>query len=120
MIDELSTAGTNENITNTCEAADSRWIFVYLLPFPILSALINVLVWMAATFYRKKLMRQSYVYSCVTSTLLSNTLFLCFHLWDEIEGFRLPEVVERMGGVFPPVGPGMAVSFHFLVLATSS
>jgi len=73
-----------------------KWSYVFLIPLPLLSGLVNVIVWLAATFYRKNLMRQSYVYSCVTSTLFSNALFLSFHLWEEIAGFQMPDMVAMM------------------------
>ena len=84
------------NSSSFCEPSPHRWAYVFLIPLPLLSGLINILVWLAATFYRKKLLRQSYVYSCVTSTLLSNALFLSFHLWDEIAGFQMPPAIEMM------------------------
>ena len=89
------------NITGNCSADEQlKWVYVALMPLPLFAGLINVVVWLAATINRKKLLRQNYVYTCVTSTLLSNVAFLSFHLWDEIDRYRMPAIVS----VHPPGG----------------
>ena len=74
-----------------CTANPDRWGYLLLVPIPLVAGIINLTVGLAATLYRKKLLRQSYVYICVTSTLLSNILFICLHLWEEIAHYQFPD-----------------------------
>ncbi|XP_076819070.1 uncharacterized protein LOC143464910 [Clavelina lepadiformis] len=76
-----------------CTPEGNKWHYILLMPLPIIAGCLNLLVWLAASIYRTKLLRQSYVYSCVSSTLLSNALFLSFHLWEEIAGYMRPNSV---------------------------
>lgn len=93
----MSTSSANDSIVFfVCEAEGTKWHYVLLMPLPILGGLVNLIVWLAATIYRRKFLRQNYVYTCVTSTLLSNVVFLAFHLWDEIDGYRRPSHVSEM------------------------
>ncbi|CAK8672259.1 uncharacterized protein LOC143464909 [Clavelina lepadiformis] len=82
-------ASFNNTTSSQCVALQ-RWIYIPLMPLPIISGCINIVIWLAATIYRKKLIRQNYVYLCVTSTLLSNVLFLSFQLWELFASFTLP------------------------------
>ena len=68
-------------INRTCDPQALHKVAL-LLPLPIIGVLTNVIVGCAATFYRKALLRQNYVYLCVISTLLSNVVFLAVNLWD--------------------------------------
>uniref|UniRef100_H2ZGK8 Uncharacterized protein n=1 Tax=Ciona savignyi TaxID=51511 RepID=H2ZGK8_CIOSA len=95
---------TSLNHSVDCELDESRVVHLVLLPLPFVSGLVNLFVWLAATVYREKLLRQSYVYSCVTSTLLSNVCFLGFHVWDEFGAFLMPPLMS----VIPP-GPKIQV-----------
>lgn len=78
----------------TCLPTGNKWNYVFLMPLPIFSGLVNIFVWLAATLYRKKLLRHSYVYSSVASTLISNVFFLSLHLWDEVEGYRMSDITR--------------------------
>uniref|UniRef100_H2XRP8 Uncharacterized protein n=2 Tax=Ciona intestinalis TaxID=7719 RepID=H2XRP8_CIOIN len=96
---------TSLNISDgDCILNESRLVHILLIPIPFVSGILNLVVWLSATVYREKLLRQSYVYSCVTSTLLSNVCFLGFHVWDEFGAFLMPPLMS----VIPP-GPKMQV-----------
>nr|XP_002124549.1 uncharacterized protein LOC100175595 [Ciona intestinalis] len=76
-----------------CLVSSTKWTNIVLITVMFISGLINLIVWLAATIYRRKLLRQNYVYLCVTSLLLSNLVFLTLNLWDEFSSYLLkPEV----------------------------
>ena len=88
-----STQEMNTTISEQkCPPTGDKWNYVFLMPLPVLSGLINLFVFVAATLHRKKLLQHSYVYTSVASTLISNILFLSLHLWDEVEGFKMSDI----------------------------
>jgi len=72
---------TSTEFNRTCVPQEIHKVAL-LIPLPAIGALTNIMVGCAATFYRKSLLRQNYVYFCVISTLLSNLVFLALNLWD--------------------------------------
>lgn len=90
MIVNETTSVTDET-PPTCVASNVKWVYLVIIPLPFIAGLLNILVWVAATFNRKKLLRHSYIYLCVSSTLLSNILFLTLHLWEEIATYLMDD-----------------------------
>ena len=78
-------------VSENCTANPDRRGYLLLLPIPILAGIVNLVVILAATLYRKKLQRHSYVYISVASTLLSNILFICDQLWEDIAHYRITD-----------------------------
>ncbi|XP_078492649.1 uncharacterized protein LOC100186529 [Ciona intestinalis] len=77
------------NLTFNVDKCSStkHWEFLVLLPFGFLSIAFNLTLVVAATFNRRRLQRQSYVYACVTSTLLGNLLYVILHTWIILDNY---------------------------------
>ncbi|CAK8671983.1 unnamed protein product [Clavelina lepadiformis] len=103
------------NKSEICHNED-HWEKLLILPIPIISLLMNLVLFMAGHIYRRKLRRHNYLYGCVSSTLLSNILYLVFHIWILLDNyFRNSKIYARHSGPIWIVCQAAVVSLQFVM-----
>ncbi|XP_077970880.1 uncharacterized protein LOC120328871 [Styela clava] len=71
---------------DTCEQNNNLFTIAFI-PFKIIVTFLNLTLFAAAARDRKKLQRQNYTFSCVMSTLLSNTVYLLMSIWLTVDNY---------------------------------
>lgn len=85
--DVQSTVTTAQgNGTDRCEANNNLFTIAFI-PFKVIVTLMNLMLFTAVVRDRKRLQRQNYTFTCVMSTLLSNTVYLFISIWLTVDNY---------------------------------